>query len=326
MPSSKLPKSLVPASAKKSAKQLPLPLPTAPIIIVTDDELANAWKWIVSEINERPDQCDKYCVYDRKVWENGGNPIPLDTTPGVLTHLARLYLTSQVRYAPLIRDLVNDGRSQNVMLPTGQIDPDIRGVIFDEKRFRHALSEHLAFWTSLATFSKKPTTSKFMCSLPNVQPEDKGPDGLLMAVGSAPSVEIHSVKSSTDNPRPLISSAGFRKSGTASPKKQLDDFWRKANQAFGLIRLGDLVDNVGAYLELTFSQEVRAALLGDCAYNAVVVADDQFSAPDLFEGYERITNDVMKRIATYIGSRNWKEVATETQRIVQEILRGAGVL
>src|SRR5581483_10960206 len=139
MPSSKLPKSLVPASAKKSAKQLPLPLPTAPIIIVTDDELANAWKWIVSEINERPDQCDKYCVYDRKVWENGGNPIPLDTTPGVLTHLARLFLTRQ-------------------------IDPDIRGVIFDEKRFRHALSEHLAFWTSLATFSKKPTTSKFMCS------------------------------------------------------------------------------------------------------------------------------------------------------------------
>lgn len=305
---------------KALPKQLPLPMSSGPIVIVTAEELMEAWCWIVAEIRERPQQPDKYCIFDRKLWKNGGNPIPLDPNPVSLEHLARLYLTTQMRYAPLVRDLVNEGKSQDVILPTGQLDPDIRGVIFDEKRFRHALSEHLAFWIRLATFSKQNQAAKFMCSLPNIQPEDKGPDGLLMAIGPAPSVEIQSVKSSIADPSPLISSASFRKYGIASPKKQLDDFWRKANQAFGLIRLGDHLDMVAAYFQLTFSQQVRMALLIDCSYNAVVVANDDFADPELFAGYDQITSDAMKRIATYIGCDNWEQVASETQKMVQQLI------
>lgn len=297
----------------------------SPIAIVKKHEILNAWNWLVRFMSPRPDNDCGTCVYDQKMWGEKSTLVPLQSDLTVLRNLAILYLTSQLMGIRTILDIVHDCSTEDLMVYQTNLDADVRAVIESEDRFRDALSEHLAFWTRLATEVKGKTGFRFACALPNFQPEDKGPDGLFLSMDSLERVEVYSVKNSIGNPKPLISSSQFRKNGVAARYKQLDDFWLNANKGLGLLRLDRLLDQVSRALDVTPSQSIRMGLLAECSYNAIVVANQEYAGVHLFEGYERINRNSKKRIATYIGSRSWIGVSKRTRRCVKQILEQAGV-
>lgn len=310
---------------KQPKAQLKMTLPASTVVLISRGEARLAWDWVLQQMSRRPSIPQSLCVYDRKHWKIGGTPKPLCTDSSCPNYWAELYLISQFSDLSTIINMVNMSAFQDVLAYASSLDPDIKGVIQSAKRFRNALSEHLAFWTRLATEAQMRKSSAFACSLPNFQPEDKGPDGLFVGFGATDSVEIHSVKNSLHNPAPNICSPSFRKNGIPKRGKQLDDFWRKTNENFGLGRLDRLLSQVSDSLGVTSQQSIRLALLADCAYNAVVVADDSFAKIDLFDGYQRFPCEVQRRIATYIGAVNWKEFAEKTRRIVERKLKRTGV-
>ena len=105
----------------------------------------------------------------------------------------------------------------------------------------------------------------------------------------------------------------------------LDDFWRLKHKSDGLVRLEQQLDSLLAPLGLNTEDKVKVALVQRGAYNAVVVADDKYANEDLFEGYEYVTKDQQKRIATYIGSKNWKMLASKTWKASKSKLSRFGV-
>ena len=310
---------------KKPEAQLKMTLPTSTVVLISGGDARLAWNWVLQQMSHRPIAPQSLCLYDRKHWKIGSTPGPLCTDSPCLNNWADLFLISQFSDLSTILRMVNLNVFQEVIAYIIPLDPDIKGVIISPSRYRNALSEHLAFWTRLATEAQIRRSCAFACSLPNFQPEDKGPDGLFMGLGSVNSVEIHSVKNSLRNPAPNISSPGFRKNGIPKRGKQLDDFSRKANENFGLGRLDRLLSQVSDSLGVTSQQDIRMALLLDCGYNAVVVADDAFARIDLFDGYQRVAPDVKRRIATYIGAVDWKEFAEKTRQTVEQKLKRAGV-
>ncbi len=50
------------------------------------------------------------------------------------------------------------------------------------------------------------------------------------------------------------------------------------------------------------------------------MADEKYAREDVFEGYEHITEDINRRIATYISSDEWKSLAEETRLEVKNRL------
>lgn len=196
------------------------------------------------------------------------------------------------------------------------LDNDIVAVIKSEKRFRNHLAEHLSFWIRLAIERKKREaesdnkTIEFSYSKPNIQPEDKGPDGLYLELLPSTRIEIQSVKNNLSNPKSYVSSHSFRNKGIAQKKKLLDDFWRFKHKNDGLVRLEQQLDSLLGPLTIGPEDKVRMGLIQRGAYNAVVVADDQYADESLFEGYEHVTIDKQKRVATYIGAKNWKMLAS----------------
>jgi hypothetical protein len=246
----------------------------------------------------------------------------------VIRALGHLYLTSQLGDSDLIFDLVNHGNAQDVVIPSGKLDTDVKNVIDSIRRFHNALSENLAFWVRLATAAQcKKDSLEFACSKPNVQPDDKGPDGLFLATGTTPQVEVQSIKNSIYDPQSLISSKPFRSKGRIANKKgkQLEDFYRHARENFGFVRLDDLLSQLCKSLNLSTTREIRIGLLSQCSYNAVVVADNKHAKIELFEGYEHVTQDVKRRIATYIGSSEWKEIAASTRQFIVQRLQQRGI-
>jgi hypothetical protein len=198
--------------------------------VVTARQLADVWNWIVQEISARPTTPQVVCIYDLKLWGRGAVTGPLEPITPFINALAYLYLASQLGDSRTAVCLVNDGIAGDIVVHDGQLDPDVRAVIENSTRFRNALSEHMAFWVSLATQKKQRARSRFACSQPNFQPEDKGPDGLTLIYGANPMMEVHSVKNSVNQPTPLISSPQFRRGGRAIKQKQLDDFWLCAHE------------------------------------------------------------------------------------------------
>jgi hypothetical protein len=86
-----------------------------------------------------------------------------------------------------------------------------------------------------------------------------------------------------------------------------------------------MLEQVTNALELSADQQLRAGLLAQRAYNAVVVADHHYQGVRLFGGYDRVCSEIAKRIVTYIGSSSWRQVAEQTRRQVVQILTNAGV-
>jgi hypothetical protein len=256
--------------------------------------------------------------------------MPLKPTPEVAALLARLYLASGIGDLEAILDMANGNDPTDIVVPAGSLDEDVKKVIKSQPRFRTALSEHLAFWIRLATTAQCPEDcSRFACSLPNVQPEDKGPDGLFLSTGTTSRVEIQSVKNSIGNPQSLISTKRFRLKGTLSVyKKLLEDFHRFAHENFGFVRLERLLADLCRLLHISTDRQIRIALLSntECSYNAIVVADQQYADVELFQGYQYVTPEAKRRVATYIGSTKWTEVAEQTRRSVLQILEQTGFL
>lgn len=291
------------------------------ITIVDKNEIFEAWQWFLQNISPRPSTHCTLCTYDLKVWGNQAQP--LNPCSQIANILAKLYLVSQLEDIEIVLDLVKNNNSQDLSLISDRLDNDVKSVVKNERRFRNHLSEHLAFWVRLAVaVQSRNNFSDFACSRPNIQPEDKGPDGVFIETGKIDKVEVQSVKNSTSNPQGEISTKKFRQSGNVpdSKPKQLEGFYKLAKENVGLVRLDkELADSLRV-LKLSPKNTIRMGLLSDCAYNAVVVADHQYANVELFEGYNYVTDNVERRIATYIGSTEWVAVAEETRKYVLKIL------
>lgn len=296
------------------------------IEIVSNNRLDNAWRWLLSEISPRPNSPGNICLFDHKCWRDDTH---LDETSEML---AILYIASQLGDHKKIIGMVNGLLCPAVIWQGVSLDNDVQGVIESEKRFRNHLSEHLAFWIRLAVERKNRAANpgnqsiEFSYSKPNIQPEDKGSDGLYVEITPSYRIEMQSVKNNLSDPKPYISSTSFRNKGTAQSKKLLDDFWRLKHKNDGLVRLEQQLDGLIGPLGLSAEEKVKLALVQRGAYNAVIVANDFYANENLFEGYEHVTSDKNKRIATYIGSKNWKMLASKTWKIVKGILSTFGVL
>lgn len=296
----------------------------APRVILTSAEAQDAWDWVTQNISARPATPGTTCIYDRKSWQ--GKPLDQTDRPHVET-AGHLYFISQLGNDQAIMRMVNGDGAQPVIVYTPSLDPDVAVVIKSKRRFRTALSEHLAFWVRLATASL--TGVDFASTLPNFQPEDKGPDGLFVSTGSSTDVEIQSVKNSINDPRTLIATRELRTRGTGLEKKGklLDDFWLLANKGFGIKRLDRMLSKVYMYLGVSPAQQVQMGLqLGICRYNGVVFADEVHQCSDLFEGFEHVCRDPFRCIATYIGSDSWVAFAESTRQYVLAYLVGKGII
>lgn len=291
--------------------------------IIPSSELEMAWNWLLSEVKPRPADIGKYCLFDHKSWRDSTHLVETSQM------LAVLYIASEIGNHKSIIEMANGSACPSVIWNGTSLDNDVAAVVKSEDRFRNHLSEHLAFWIRLAVERKKRKSTSnshvaYSYSKPNIQPEDKGPDGIYLEV-EPPRIEIQSVKNNLTNPKSYISSSSLRNKGIAKSKKLLDDFWRLKHKNDGLVRLEQQLDSLVSPLGLTAQEKVKIALIQRAAYNAVVVANDKFADESLFEGYEHVTVDKTKRIATYIGSTNWKKLAAETWKIVKSKLSKFGV-
>jgi hypothetical protein len=316
-------------------EQLPLPLhgDIAEITIVNGHELLDAWNWLVENMSPRPRQDDGLCIYDLKLWGGVSTRQPLEPSYCIMCALGHLYLASELGDLNAILDMVHGNSAQDIIVPTGRLDADVRKVVESKRRFRTALSEHLAFWVRLATGAQTEdcSKSKFACSLPHVQPEDKGPDGLFLSTGEVNQVEIQSVKNSIGDPQSLLSTEQFRSKGRTSKSgksKLLEDFYEYAYKNTGLVRLDRLLSDLCRLLNVPAVKSIRMGLLSNttCSYNAVVVADHQYARIQLFRGYQYVAQSAKHRIATYIGSTRWNEVAEQTRQFALKKLRRLGLL
>lgn len=302
------------------------------IVVSNGYEILDAWNWLLKNMSPRPSQVGGLCLYDLKLWRNEPKHKPLEPNMFVACKLGCLYLTSELGDMDAITNLANGGKAGDIIVPTGSLDADVRKVIESKRRFRIGLSEHLAFWIRLATAAQlEEGCSRFACSLPHVQPEDKGPDGLFLSTGEVNQVEIQSVKNSIGDPQSLLSTEQFRSKGRTSKtgkSKLLEDFYEYAYKHTGLVRLDRLLSDLCRLLNVRAAQSIRMGLLSNttCSYNAVVVADHQYARIRLFRGYQYVAQSAEHRIATYIGSTRWNEVAEQTRQFVLKKLRRLGLL
>jgi hypothetical protein len=296
------------------------------VVIVNSHDVLSAWRWICMYMSPRPDKPNQVCVYDEKLWHHQKDPIPLEPNDPTAETLGTLYLTSQFADLREILGMAWGGNAPSIQERVGPLDEDVKNVITDRTQFRNGLSEHLAFWIQLANIASSSQGGRFAASRPNLQPTDKGPDGLFMEVGNEDRVVVQSVKNSVSDPTSLISSAGFRdRKSKPNKKKQLDAFWLQVNQQVGIHRLDNLLASICDVLDLSADRRIRTGLLQECIFNAVVVADNRYAGVTLFEAYKHIPRDASRRIATYIGSTEWKAVAEKTREYVIRTLKQSGV-
>ncbi len=291
--------------------------------LVTKDELKGAWGWLLSTMKPRPNTPSMSCVYDHKHWKIGEQYQPLCVNGIVEKHLGTLFLTSEFGDDDQIYRLSNLGEASDIARPADPIDRDVANVVREVKGFRDSLSEHLAFWVRLANEAQTHVEGqKFAGKLPHIQSRDKGPDGLFIATGQRNYVELQSVKNSIGDPRNLVGTTSFRVNGVVHRRespKQLEEFWLTANENLGSVRLQRELSNLCHLLQIADQQQLfKVALQKNlCFYNAVVVADEIHAREEVFEGYEYITTDVARRIATYISSQEWKALAEKTRQDVK---------
>jgi len=177
----------------------------------------------------------------------------------------------------------------------------------------------------------QPYKHVFGHSRPNIQPEDKGPDGLFLSLlAPCPSIELLSVKSSIGSPKPLISLARFRREGEIDEDRDkqplLEWFCLVARGKVGLARLDEKLSQLCTQLGLGADQERRAALLTQTKYNGVVFADERYARQELFTGFRYVASDPKRCIATYIGSVRWRTLAEQIRNHVFKVLQVKGLL
>lgn len=308
----------------------------ASIVLVSEDELRQAWDWLVASISPRPSLPLSEYVYDHKTWDDGVCCGPLACHEHILRHLAHLYLASQLGDHRAILDMTNGGGAPAVAYLSASLDVDAQSVIEDERRFRNHLSEHLSFWVRLATERRQHlgtdgSGARFGHTRPNIQPEDKGEDGLLLVQDeSSLLIELLSVKNSTGNPQSMISTASFRAQGAMNSDGDrgclLVGFYLVQHRSLHLLRLDDMLTQVCSAMGVSADEKRRRALLTQAVYNGVVVANDAHAHEALFVGFRHVRPDPTRCIGTYIGSQLWQELAENVRSRVMVVLERGGLL
>ena len=310
---------------------------TPPVEIIPSQEFQEAWEWFLDHISINQTLIEEHGYhFDHKHWQRPDGLKCIDECEDADINLARLYLVSQLAsVTDYLPDLKNHTFTFNLAYSSCQLDVDIARVINaretarNRNSFRDSLSEHLAYWVILASIIKTPEYQDFSIAKPNIQPEDKGPDGLacLMCDGYS-IIKIISVKNSINTPRDLISSAKFRANSglEINEKKILDEFYAFKFQNRGFQRLDDKLNILLQELKQDANNQIRWVMLSqNSQFNATAVADEQYADNCLFEGFKRILNEPSRCIGIYVGSQNWKDLADHIQIRVKEILSSRGI-
>jgi len=307
------------------------------IDLLSSVEVHEAWAWIKNHISiEQVLIEDHGYNFDHKHWHYPGHIICVDQCENADLLLARLYLVSQL--APVsdyLISLKNDTRDFILHLYSELLDEDVARVVnaIETRRnlnsFRNSLSEHLAYWAILASIIKSNEFNDFSVVKPNLQPEDKGPDGLAYIVCDDHAIiKIISVKNSINPPKDLISSAGFRTNDVIEPDctKMLDEFYAFQYQNRGFQRLDEKLNSLSQELHQDTTSQIRhSLLLQQSHFNGAVVANEEHVNTDLFTGYSKISDKPIRCIGIYIGSANWRDFAYKVQKNVKEILSDKGI-
>ncbi len=307
-----------------------------PIEILSSRQVQSAWDWWISNISIRPGvitgQC---CVYDEKKW----NSLPLmHSDSEFVDRLAELYIITLFGDPAEILQLSSGNESHPVYCYSQILESSYQDLLSENteavtmrdryKRFRHSLSEHLAFWVQLAYLTNNGIGAEYALQLPNVLPEDSGPDGMaIVKLGEMIEiVEIRSAKSSVADPEDLIASASFKREGKSVDGKQLDEFFKIVHERFSFSKLERMLDAVGRQINLSASLAARSYILGSVSkFNATVIADAQFASYEKFDSFYRVMPDPGRCIAVYIGSENWVSLADAVHEKVTNILQEFGV-
>lgn len=299
-----------------------------PKVIINEAQVNAIWEWLITNISNRPDAITAYGIIDdHKLWILDLSQ-PLLSTDEYIEKAAQLYLISQIGDITEILKLSKKECAFDLIITTQKLDDDVRVVIESDERFRDGLSEHLGFWTNLATLVKLNRFKTYSISQPNFQPEDKGPDGLFLGLNENQEIyiELRSIKNSIISPYYLVASAKFRNGGDAQKKKQIEEYYLLIEEEYGFSRLDRLLSQVSNFLNLELNTLTRAVLLKTAiSYNAIVVADEAHYTTELFNGYQRISTNPENRIGTYIGSDNWAQFSENVRNKVIHILQTSGV-
>lgn len=305
--------------------------------IISSREFQEAWKWLLEYLSINQTLVAEHgYLLDHKHLEYPDCIKCIDECNDADIYLARLYLVGQLSsVSDYLPNLKKNTFNFDLIYASNELDVDVARVINAKETekhlnsFRNSLSEHLAYWTILASTIKTAEFQDFSISKPNLQPEDKGPDGVACIVGNNFSViKIISVKNSIISPRDLISSASFRNSSipALNEKKIFDEFYAFQNHNRGFQRLDDKLNMLLQELHQESENQIRWALLNNHSqFNATIVADEQYAASNLFAGFDKVANKPIRCIGIYVGSENWKDLASRVQDKVKDILKDKGV-
>lgn len=300
------------------------------ITLVSSAELLVSWQWLKGAVTARPTRCAAGTNHlrDNKLFSCGTPAGPLAIAKGTPESLAlgRLYLASLMAPTKAINEMATGGVPPEVRTAK-PFDNQIYAVLKKPARFRAGLAEHLAFWVRLRDTIPRAPGEKCALARPNVQPEDKGHDGLCLKIATKSMAELQSVKNATTTKaRQLVSTSKFRKKGIATSGALLDDFWLFQNENVGLHRLEHMLSDVTNSLGLTPDALATQAVIADCAFNGVVVADATQGKPDLFVGYEHIQQVPEGRVATFVGAQTWTATAAAVQDATLNLLNAKGAV
>jgi len=295
------------------------------VTIVKRKELKRAWAWLRAGVPSAPPHNGVLLYNDLSGWSDASGNRLLNSAGEVPSTLASLYLASQLGNISSILDFVNEV-SPASSIRIEQLDEDVRKVVSSKTRFRAALSEHLAFWVR-AAYSPVLGSGKRRLAMqqPNMQPEDKGPDGLCLELGSRPRAEVLSVKNSINSPLSLIRSGSMGSHGVAKGKAMLDDFQRMRTKGLGITRLQRSIVQLVDYAQVSYDERIQAGLLVRAAMHGIVVADHKHADVSLFAGFAHIKGRPRQRKCTYIGSVRWSDVAEGARSMVIKKFQQCGV-
>lgn len=286
-------------------------------------ELSRSWSWLLNSLPDRPSAGPSYVHDELQAWHDTIGRL-LHQGQGATTPLATLYLVSTFGRHESLIEFLNGGSAFDVHVPTTTIDPSLRALYQSARRFRASLAEHLGFWIPLASNRKRSPNALLAASKPHTLPEDTGPDSLVIEARPSRRMELISVKNSTQNPRPMIASGRFRSHGRARPGPCLDEFALLIGTRVGFSKILNLVATTCNYAGVSLLERMQVGLIGRADYHAFVVASHQYCAPDIFDGFSRVSNSPGRRIGTYVGADNWMNVAARVRRQVVSQIQSAG--
>ena len=184
--------------------------------VLSRDVVNDAWCWWIENIYPRNNLLDgQCCIFDQKRWHKEQPVELLWNNPLHVRYASTLCLVGWLgSIEETICMVLGEGVS-SIRYPYPKLEKQYREVISgnpdapDEleryRRFRHLLSESLAFWVQIAHLAQSTQHSegiRFSISRPNFVPEKTGPDGLAITVNhDRPIVELRSVKSTINDPR-----------------------------------------------------------------------------------------------------------------------------